>query len=267
LVNGSGDGFHVQVPYALFVKIANLTIAESDEIKTSEQQAFVETVIELHRSIDALLYDLQPWQLWEKFGAYFYALRINSFLILGKSCVALGVFLSGAEVATDISDVEIKLAPAKVFVCQNTFGAKTTSQIYRQRNLLEVVDWIQTGCIALNGDSGEGVDIFFAERNFIDNKPVVFLDQRKRVHGKFHPSTAKTCFAKLAICPEFLKQDALIVRGVMNCISIDSLGNEFAVPPGCYLMSREQSMIFHGSLAYHPACTRALQSTHPVRLL
>jgi len=252
---GGGDRFHVQVPYSLFVDIANFSDAEEKEVNTPEQQAFVKTIRELHKRVDALLFDLHPLQSWEKFGAYFYSLKVNSFLILGKSCVSLGEFFRGALVAENIRDIQVNLVPAEVFICQDAFGADTTSLISRQNNPLEVVDWIKTGRIAVNGDGGEGVDIFFAERNAVDNKVVVFVDQRKRIYGKFYPSRAKSFLEKLSVCPEFLQGSALVVRGVMNCVSLDALGNEFSVPSGCFLMSREQSMIFHGSLAYHPACT------------
>ena len=118
-----------------------------------------------------------------------------------------------------------------------------------------VIHWKLLICIAVNGGGGEGVDIFFAERKASDNQVVVFVDQRKRIHGKFHPSRAKLFLQKLAVCPEFLQSSALVVRGVTNCVSLGALGDHFSVPSGCFLTSRKQSMVFHGSLAYHPACS------------
>jgi hypothetical protein len=211
--------------------------------------------ITLLRSTDLSkrMFDLQPWQLWEKFGAYFYALRINSFLVLGKSQVTVGELLNGALIAEDIRSVQIQLVPTSVFTSQDAFGADTSSEISRQHNPKKVVDWIKSGYIVINGDGGEGVDIFFAQRNAVEDQVVVFVDQRKRTQGKFHSDTARSILDKLIVCPEFLQESALVDRGVMNCVSLAAFGKE-AVPPGCYLMSREQSAIFHGSLAYHPAC-------------
>jgi hypothetical protein len=247
------ESFYVQIPYSLFIHIADHIEAKTP-IFSSEQRAFIETIKELHYKVDSLLFDLQPWQLWEKFGAYFYALRMNAFLILGKSCVSIGEFLKGALIAENIRDIEINLAPANVFFSQDSFGADTTFSISKQHNKQEKVDWIKKRCVKVNGDNGEGVDIFFAQGNAVDNSPIIFVDQRKRAYGKFHQSQTKSFLDKLSIRPESLPS-ALMIRGVMNCVSLDALGTDFSVPSGCYLMSRKQSKIFHGSLAYHPACS------------
>lgn len=61
--------------------------------------------------------------------------------------------------------------------------------------------------------------------------------------------------AKLAVCPAFLKEEgAQPVRGVMNCVFTSNLA-DYAVPPDCFLLSRDESERFHGTLSYHPPCS------------
>jgi hypothetical protein len=247
--------FSVHVPYSLFVIIARFPNKILDEIKSPEQLAFVQVVREFHESVDSLLFLVQPWQLWERFGAYFYALRVNALLLLGRSVISVREFLNGALVATDIANIKIKLVLAQVFLCKTAFGPETIPHISSRHDTLDGIDWIERGFIVVNGNGGGGVDIFFAETVAADNTVIVFLDQRKRVYGKLHSCKINSILDRMSIIPDFLKTSALVVNGVMSCVSIEALGKNFEFPlRRSFLISREQSIAFHGSLAYHPAC-------------
>ena len=107
----------------------------------------------------------------------------------------------------------------------------------------------------MNGDGGAGVDIFFALKDAATDEVVVVVDQRKRQYGKFQPSHAKDYLRKLSVCPDFLvASGARLVRGIMNCVSASNLAT-YVVPLDCFLLTRDESEQFHGTLAYHPACS------------
>ncbi len=64
--DSGADRFYVQVPYSLFVDIVNFSPIEKEQIKSECEQAFIEKIVGLHENVDAVLFDLQPWQLMGK---------------------------------------------------------------------------------------------------------------------------------------------------------------------------------------------------------
>lgn len=102
----------------------------------------------------------------------------------------------------------------------------------------------------MNGANGAGVDIFFALKDARSGNLIVFVDQRKRVRSHFQP---KEYLDKLRECrPAFLGEDTRLVGGIMNCAALSNLETD-AVPHDCFLLTRNET--FHGTLAYHPACS------------
>ncbi|KAG1696696.1 hypothetical protein DVH05_017919 [Phytophthora capsici] len=79
LLNPSGLwSFDVQVPYALLRYIANAS-AFCTDFRTDEERAFAMSLLDMKKLVDKNLFDLEPWQSWERFGACLYAVRINAF--------------------------------------------------------------------------------------------------------------------------------------------------------------------------------------------
>jgi hypothetical protein len=239
----------VQVPYALLANIGGLKTLESQE-----ERDFAKALDDMKNMVDLTMFDLQPWQSWEMFGACFYAVRINALLVLGYSTVTLEHLFPGARMSSETRNISVKLVSSRVIRCAERFGSLTTPLISRQGNQSEQIDWTSGGYIVVNGDNGAGVDIFFALKDAATDEVVVFVDQRKRQFGKFQPSHAKEYLGKLSVCPAFLKESARLVRGVMNCVSASNLA-AYTVPDDCFLLSRDETELFHGTLAYHPACT------------
>ena len=86
--------YDVMIPYAIFHRVANIVL--TDDTYNMAVLSFVLCVQELVREVDHRIYDKAPWQLWETFGAYFHALRINSLLIVGLSVVDVRMLFPGA---------------------------------------------------------------------------------------------------------------------------------------------------------------------------
>ncbi|KAG2962182.1 hypothetical protein PC118_g21573 [Phytophthora cactorum] len=215
----------VRVPYTLLANIGSLKT-----LATKAEQDFATALMDMSEMVDSTMFALQPWQSWEVFGACFYAVRINALLVLGHSTVTLGDLLPGTRMSGETRNISVKLVPSRVFRCAEAFGPSTPRLISRQINQLEKIDWTSSGCIAVNGDSGAGVDIFFALKDAATDNVVVFVDQRKRQFGKFQPSHAANYLGKLSVCPDFLvKEGARLVRGVMNCVSAPNLATVYAV--------------------------------------
>ncbi|KAF4032782.1 hypothetical protein GN244_ATG15289 [Phytophthora infestans] len=242
--------YDVRVPYPLLA-----TIGSTKPLATRAEQAFAAALNDMSEMVDSTMFALQLWQSWEMFGACFYAVRINALLVLGHSTVKLGDLLPGARMSEETRQISVKLVPSRVVRCAEAFGSLIPRLISNKFNQQEKYDWTSSGCIAVNGDGGAGVDIFFALNDAVTDNVVVFVDQRKRQFGKFQPCHAKEYLGKLSVCPDFLvARGARVVRGVLNCDSLSNLAT-YDVPHDCFLLSPDESERFYGTLAYHPACT------------
>ncbi|KAE9347406.1 hypothetical protein PR003_g6953 [Phytophthora rubi] len=83
----------------------------------------------------------------------------------------------------------------------------------------------------------------------------IAMSNRKRQFGKFQPCHAKDYIDKLSVCPDFLvARGARFVGGIMDCVSPSNL-EKFVVPDDCFILSQAGTELFHGTLAYHPACS------------
>lgn len=80
-----GD-YHVALPYCAFRHCGKLPDLETNQL--SPPQRYLSKCFKYMREhVDNQVYDCEPWQLWEMFGACFHAIRINSFLVLGSKTV------------------------------------------------------------------------------------------------------------------------------------------------------------------------------------
>ncbi|KAG1705589.1 hypothetical protein DVH05_003276 [Phytophthora capsici] len=247
----TSTAWDVHIPYSLLHIIGN----RAEEMAIGAERDFATALMDMGNMVDREMFDLQPWQSWEVFGACFYAVRINALLVLGHSTVTLGKLLPGTLMTRETQSISVKLVPSRVFRCGEAFGSSTPRLISHRDNQLVKNDWTSTGCIAVNGDGEAGVDIFFALKDAVSDKVVVFVDQRKRQFGMLQPYQVKVYLEKLTVCPEFLVEEgARLVRGVMNCVSTSNF-TTFDVPQDCFLLCRDETEQIHGTLAYHPACT------------
>ncbi|KAK1930418.1 hypothetical protein P3T76_014089 [Phytophthora citrophthora] len=240
----------VRVPYALLQSIAS-----SDDMTSEAEKCFAAALSDMEKLVDSELFVREPWQSWEIFGACFYAVRINALLVIGRSTVTLEELLPGALIADNMCGISVKLSPSRVFQCNEQFGLSTPKVVSRKNHLSEETDWTSSGSIIVNGVDGEGVDIFFALKDALSGNLIVFVDQRKRRFGAFQPSSAKEHLRQLRKHrPRFLGKDTRLVGGVMNCVAPSNL-QTYVVPHDCFLVTRDETKRFHGTLAYHPACS------------
>ena len=112
--------------------------------------------------VDGQYFDHEPWYMWELFGAYFYAARINALLMLVAKEVEVKRIFQGALV--NGGSELVKLRPVKVF---RTSEPSTPARIPEAGNEEYTRDWVRgdggsVGAIVVNGSGGKGADIFFA---------------------------------------------------------------------------------------------------------
>jgi hypothetical protein len=158
----------------------------------------------------------------------------------------------------DILELKVQLIPTKVFSSFDILQEETPRFISCKGNVNEKMDWSTGECIVVNGDSGPGVDIFFALRSYDSSRVIFFLDQRKRIHGSFTLAQALKDLEAARIIPCVLGSSNIInIQGVLNCLPDAGFTKE-RLPDFSFIVTRKELPFFYGSLAIHPACSPLL---------
>ncbi|KAJ3028473.1 UNVERIFIED_CONTAM: hypothetical protein HDU68_001620 [Siphonaria sp. JEL0065] len=207
------------------------------------------------RHSEMLLPNVPAWLSWEYFGAHFYCLRINSFLVLGRREVVLSDILRGARMNSPVFESRVHIRIASVFYSNEQYGPDIL-RVISHKNADITVDWVDDANlqVVLNGDGGSGVDIFFALKREGEAGYIVVLDQRKRLGTQIDQSDLSTYMSKVPDKPTFLKN----VETVVGLMSIYSTINVNPIPNSTFFVSTTESIYFHGSFFDHAGCTMAV---------
>eukprot|EP01125_Pyxidicula_operculata_P012989 TRINITY_DN4278_c1_g1_i1.p1 TRINITY_DN4278_c1_g1~~TRINITY_DN4278_c1_g1_i1.p1 ORF type:complete len:570 (+),score=29.88 TRINITY_DN4278_c1_g1_i1:178-1710(+) len=239
----------VWLPY-LFI----LSCTENqDPFDSPPMKYFMESLKWLSRHVDKAVYDVEPWVLWEKFGACFHALRINSFLVLGYKSVPFSYLCSGA-LMNDCTE-EVNLRPVKIIRSSIKYDEEIPERIGVITNPSEVYNWVKgdnhCGVVVLNAPGGEGLDIFFALERTHGKGYVICVDQRKRVSQGIGKKGAKDLLEEENILPDCCK-DATLIRGLFNPYPHFKVSAS-ELPSNCFVVSYSTTYNYHLSLYTHPA--------------
>lgn len=247
----------VSIPYCVMRSCGELLDFKIENRLTPMQkraaEKFIETLHDLAESVDNLMYDNPPWMLWEKFGAYFHALRINALVLIGKttalfSDIVLGALISGCK-------ERVRLRPVSVVKSHDPYGSGISKTLPLSGYPQKTFNWVdeEDGYIVLNAENGAGVDIFFALKREDNPGYVVCVDQRKRVAGSLGPKAATTLLEKANILPVSLR-DAVLVRGLCSLFPQFSQKSS-ELPNDCFVLSYSTTSDYHQSLGPHPAAS------------
>ncbi|OAJ41060.1 hypothetical protein BDEG_24711 [Batrachochytrium dendrobatidis JEL423] len=247
------DDGQVIVPFHIIVQALKRSLNESVGLNQFET-ALLSSLNGLSLDVEYPLSNMTRWSSWEYFGASFYCIRINSFLVLGISILSLSDILCGSRFDSGIFNTQVHIRIAKVFRSNEQYGPDMPRMITRKDTSYYSVDWVggETLQIVLNGENGPGVDIYFilkcAEQ---DSGYIIVLDQRKRLGSDITNSDLTTFPIKITESASMFKQvqSWTLFFGLM---SIYSQINISPVPDSTYFVSASDSLCFHGSLSGHP---------------
>jgi hypothetical protein len=136
------DDSEVMIPYAILHRLAVYSPESFGLDYTDAIGNLILCIRELIAKVDERIYDKAPWQLWEVFGAYFHALRINSLIIVGRSVVKIKQLFKGAIV--NGCEDEVELRPMLVMETEDKFSTDMSSpMIGRKGNYNERHDWLK----------------------------------------------------------------------------------------------------------------------------
>jgi len=202
----------------------------------------------------------EPWELWERFGACFYALRINALLVMGNQVVSVATLFYGAHVVG--CEQRVILRPVTVEYSGTEFSVNMGEMISLKRDRQTQKSWLggDSNHVWLNQAGGDGIDIFF----FLPSADslgtyVVIVDQRKRVAKSLGSITAKKLLAKANIIPELGDKKVFLIRGLCNVLPHSELQG---VPEDCFFVNADNCRHYHASLAFHPVANSVININH-----
>jgi hypothetical protein len=93
----------------------------------------------LVEEVDERITANEPCKFWEIFGAIFYALRINSLMVLGLTDVPFSDIILGAQ--TEKCDITVSLRPLLFRRSNAEFSKKLPVQIAEKGDTARSYDW------------------------------------------------------------------------------------------------------------------------------
>jgi hypothetical protein len=246
------DNGCVIVPYHLVVQVVGIQAFQLSELNECEK-ALVLSLKDLSNNVEKSGHNLPDWLSWESFGARFYSIRINSFLVLGQTQVNFSSLIRGSRFSEGEFEVVVRLKIAKVIYSKEQFG-RYMPQIININGNYHPVDWVYSNYVhvVLNGVNGPGVDVFFTLERADNKGLILLLDQRKRYSSNITNSVISTMKSRIPAFPECIKVPLVMVFGVM---SIYSQINIEDIPKSTFIVSSSDSPLFHGSIFDHPGCS------------
>ncbi|OAJ39483.1 hypothetical protein BDEG_23322 [Batrachochytrium dendrobatidis JEL423] len=228
------DDGQVIVPFHIIVQALERPLSQSVGLNQFEA-ALLSSLNGLSLDVEYPLSNMTRWSPWEYFGASFYCIRINSFLVLGISILSLSDILCGSRFDSGIFNTQVHIRIAEVFQSNEQYGPDMPRMITRKHDSCCLVDWV----------GGETLQIV-----------INVLDQRKRLGSDITNSNLTTFRSKLPNPPACLNKFKL--DSVFGLMSIYSQININHVPNSTYFVSASDYLYFHGSLYDHPGCSMAI---------
>ena len=236
----------VEIPYSIFHRIGRFSLEGFSEVEA----CFVKCVKDMIDEVDSKFYTNAPWALWEVFGAYFHALRINAMIIIGNNSVKASELFLGAIVAG--CEFEVELSPTKVFRTNEKFSEDIKKEVGRKGNEAEKVNWTEGGSVIINGDNGKGLDLFFALKK--KNKDIViFEDSRKRASGTDLGPDRIAGFLKSSSIMPLNLGNVEVVPMLFSSLVGTSITKDNIKIRNAVVVTYSQLQSYHKGLLLHPA--------------
>jgi hypothetical protein len=246
------DNGCVIVPFHFVGQVLDIQPHQFDELNEYEK-ALVLSLKDLSENVEVSMNSRPAWLTWESFGARFYSIRINSFLVLGQDQVTISSLIRGSRFLEGQFGAVVRLKIAKVIQSNETYGPEMPRTITPKGSYYSV-DWIESEFVyvVLNCENGPGVDVFLILSRGDNSGYILMLDQRKRYSSNATNCVISSINSKIPAIPKCLDGAVDIALGIM---SIYSQINIDPIPKSTFFVSSTDSSSFHGSLFDHPGCS------------
>ncbi len=241
------------IPYCLF-RLASIFDSDLPHLSLPEK-CLLQNLRYLYKHVDRVLFDNEPWQLWEKFSACFFSMHVNARLLLGVTSCSFSKLCKHAAVSG--CKMQVHLRPMEVHAIEESLSpglpvVVTTKKNRRRLNWLEGNEGV--GYCLLNGTSGFGVDVFAALPLADGSGGFCLYNAQQKVEASSLGSvSAKKLLGKADVRPLCLPAGSVCVRGLFSILASYNQNAE-ALPMDTFVLSYRQHDAFHGALSVHPAC-------------
>lgn len=249
------DSGQLGVPYCVVRLVGKVGLSMPE--LSPPAKCMIQVLEYLCKHVDDTLYDMEPWQSWEKFSACFFALRVNSLLLLGVRQCLFSRLCQHAVVRG--CNFEVALHPVEVHAIHESLAVDLPSTVTETMHRAQL-DWVRGSsdgrryCL-INGTNGAGVDVFCALPLADDSGGLcLFNAQNKVVAASLGSTTASNLLAKAHIVPACLPAGSRCVRGLLSIMASFNQEADTLDGADCFVLSHRQHELFHGTLAAHPAC-------------
>jgi len=247
----------VRLPYCV-LRLCGM-IRETAELSKA-QRCLVSVLAWFRKYVDAGGEHVQDWENWERFGAAYHALRVNSFLVLEQNPIALTWLLpnfTGSD--------RVWLRPMCVVQADQPFQ-DMDDQVWC-RHTRDTWCWVQDSegisWVVQNGVSGAGVDVVFSLQLVTTPTTeswILIGDQRKcEALQSFAtaPITSYAAKARVACGNRATLGSKTVVKTILAIFSLlATQSTKATVPKDTLVFSYPDFDSYHGTLSGHPAtCT------------
>ena len=248
----------VTVPYCVFRIVAETKSADG---LSWVEKCFLQNLKYLSNHVDDVLYDLSQWQLWEKFGACVFAMKVNALQIMGTHELSFKELCDHS--VRNGCDYVVSLVPMHVHEIEQEISRSLPKKVTEKAHNKQI-NWLEGDevngnlvryCL-LNGNNGAGVDVFAALPmvNSSSESVLLYCDQRKVVADSLGQKTVQKLIKKATIKPDILPEGSECVRGLFSILASFN-GKPADIEEDSFVLSYKQHREFYGeSLSYHPAC-------------
>jgi hypothetical protein len=207
------------------------------------------------------MFNEERWRLWEKFGACYHAMKINSFVRLGIKEISIGELHQGADMRSEIRDIRVKLKPVKI-ICSGAPMHPKLEPVLHSFGAATPFDWTTGSYIVLNAHNGEGIDMWTCYERVTNGSLIIDADQRKAISKPAQLGVVEAIAkSALGILPDEVNRKKVIkIIGCMMVTSERKLKehseptSHMALPELTYLVTKREAAAYHGIFSsYGPA--------------
>ncbi|KAI3659722.1 hypothetical protein MP638_005196 [Amoeboaphelidium occidentale] len=247
----------VIVPFTIFRRVAKIDLKA---IESKKSKYFVKCIKEFIEHVDDIIFDVEPWNLWKTFGAYFHALRINSLLVIGRKTASVHSLFNEACINLSFNE-DLVLNPTSVVHCMEGTSAISSAEVKVKDSATEKHNWIEENIIVISGNAANGPDVFFSMET-TNGRTVVFLDQRIKFLGfEIGLQAIESVVREARLDLEFLPAESFVIPCLFNC-TIKAFFWSENLPVNSIAFRSEGLECYYGSLYTHPSAVPYVDINH-----
>ena len=202
----------------------------------------------------------EDWELWEKFGMYHLAMKINSFKLLGYKTITFDRLHKGALIEDSIKDIEFIINEVAVIRSMTEMTPNISSKLLSFKKN-EPFTWIEGNYIVQNAPNGKAID-FWSCHQILDGRILIDVDQRKDISDKIGTKGLdKYVKWALEVIPEQIGKKVVKVVGIFPGKSEPA--QKMVLPQQSYLVTKKESTKYHGIFATYPPANPYFSINNP----